>query len=98
MTSGMAGNLNQGQRREPGWISRDDRVPAGLCGSAQRADGSQISVTVSDLSRDGCRLDFNGDGLRIGEWVDLQADGQQKMRGQVRWALLGSAGLRFGDS
>jgi len=94
----MARNLNQSQRREPGWISRDDRVPAGLCGSAQRADGSQISVTVSDLSRDGCRLDFVGEGLRIGEWVDLRTDGQEKVRGQVRWALLGSAGLRFGDS
>ena len=92
----MSGNLNQSQRREPGWISRDDRMPTGICGNAQRADGSQIPVTVSDLSRDGCRLDFDGEGLLIGEWVDLQAD-DQEMRGQVRWALLGSAGLRFGD-
>lgn len=87
--------MNQSARREPGWISRDDRVPTLVEGNARREDGTIVSVTMSDVSREGCRLDYRGEALRIGEWVDLEADGQSAMRGQVRWSLLGSAGVRF---
>lgn len=82
-------------RREPGWIARDDRTPTLFEGSALREDGTTVPVTMSDVSRDGCRLDFEGETLRIGEWVNLEAEGHGAMRGQVRWSLLGSAGVRF---
>lgn len=91
----MNEDLNQSARREPGWIARDDRMPTLLEGNALREDGSVVAVTMSDLSRDGCRLDFDGETLRIGEWVNLEAAGHSVMRAQVRWSLLGSAGVRF---
>lgn len=91
----MNEELNNAARREPGWISRDDRTPTLLVGNALREDGSVVAVTMSDLSRDGCRLAFDSETLRIGEWVNLEADGQSLMRAQVRWSLLGSAGVRF---
>ncbi|MFL6733876.1 MAG: PilZ domain-containing protein [Sphingomicrobium sp.] len=94
----MTDSCNQGQRREPGWISRDDRTAVGIPGSALRDDGTTVSVTISDVSRDGCRVDLESDDLRIGEWIKLETDGQDSMRGQVRWSLHGSAGVRFGAS
>lgn len=91
----MGQDMNQSSRREPGWISRDERLPTLVKGQALRDDGSVIPVTMSDVSRDGCRLDFKDETLRIGEWVDLEPDGQAALRGQIRWSLLGSAGVRF---
>lgn len=91
----MAQEMNHSSRREPGWISRDDRTPTLLVGTAALEDGRTVAVTMSDVSRDGCRLDFDGESLRIGEWVNLEAEGHSAMRGQVRWSLLGSAGVRF---
>lgn len=91
----MGQDMNNALRREPGWISRDDRVPTLVEGSALREDGSVVQVTMSDVSRDGCRLDYEGDTLNIGEWVNLEAEGHSTMRGQIRWSLLGSAGVRF---
>lgn len=85
-------------RREPGWIARDDREPSLIQGKAGREDGSLLDVTLSDLSRDGCRLDHEGESLRIGEWITLEAEGQPELRGQVRWSLLGAAGVRFAGS
>jgi hypothetical protein len=94
----MAQDLNHSMRREPGWIARDDRTPTLFEGSALREDGTTVPVTMSDVSRDGCRLDFEGETLRIGEWVNLEAEGHGAMRGQVRWSLLGSAGVRFAQT
>lgn len=91
----MAQDMNHSLRREPGWISRDDRIPTLVEGSALREDGTLVRVTMSDLSRDGCRLDYDGDTLQIGEWVNLEAEGHSAIRGQIRWSLLGSAGVRF---
>jgi hypothetical protein len=94
----MGQQVNQSPRREPGWIARDDREPSLIEGNASREDGSVLAVTLSDLSRDGCRLDYAGEILRIGEWINLEAEGHMGLRGQVRWSLLGAAGVRFTGS
>jgi hypothetical protein len=82
-------------RRQPGWIGRDERTEVLLGGRARRADGAEIDVIINDLSPEGCRLECNEVSLEIGEWLDLEVAGLEGLRGQVRWSLLGSAGLRF---
>jgi hypothetical protein len=94
----MGQQLNQITRRELGWVSRADREPSQIDGSATRDDGSELAVTLSDFSREGCRLDFDGEALRIGEWIEVQSANRLSMRGQVRWSLLGAAGIRFTGS
>lgn len=91
----MGQQAERGQRRQPGWVSREDRTPIALEGTARRQDGTSMAVTLHDLSREGCRVDCNGTTLGIGEWLELDAPGCGQNRAQVRWALLGSAGLRF---
>ena len=41
-SSGMAQDMNHSLRREPGWISRDDRTPTLIEGSALREDGTGV--------------------------------------------------------
>lgn len=94
----MGQQLNHSPRREPGWISRSDREPSLVKGRATREDGTSLPVMLSDLSREGCRLDHDQEALTIGEWIKVEADGRVEMRGQVRWSLLGAAGVRFAGS
>jgi len=91
----MAQNAGQISRREPGWTARDDRMPTYVEARVTRADGSVVAVSMSDISREGCRLDYEGVTLNIGEWIELESDGECAVRGQVRWALGGAAGVRF---
>jgi hypothetical protein len=82
-------------RRQPGWIGRDERTQVQINALAQRSDESQLQVVVNDMSLDGCRIECADTTLEIGEWLELHVPGFEPVQGQVRWALLGSAGLRF---
>jgi hypothetical protein len=84
-------------RREPGWIARDERTNVLMPGTARRADGSMFDVIVHDISRGGCRLECEQACFEIGEWLEIEVAGLEPFPGQVRWALLGSAGVRFPD-
>lgn len=55
-------------------------------------DGSTTQTIVSDLSLDGCRV---AGWFRIGDMVQLRIPKIGLVRGQVRWAINGRAGLRF---
>ena len=94
----MARQLRQIARREPGWVSREDRNAVVLEGVARLEDGTSMAVMLYDVSREGCRIECRGTSLAIGEWLELEAPGCGHNRAQVRWALLGSAGLRFTDN
>ena len=52
----------------PGWTSRDDREAVRLDGRAVLGDGREIDVRVTDLSRNGCRVE-SGETLRTGERI-----------------------------
>lgn len=56
------------------------------------ADGSTTRTIVSDLSLDGCRV---VGWFRIGDAVRLKIPRIGEVRGQVRWAMNGQAGVRF---
>lgn len=84
-------------RREPGWVGREERTEVRLDGRARRADGSMISVSIHDLSREGCRIETADTLMEIGEWLDIEVAAIQNFRAQVRWSLLGSAGVQFHD-
>jgi hypothetical protein len=77
----------------PGWIGRDDREPAALPGVIILADGSQIPVTITDVSDNGCRVDCT-ETLPIKTTVQLQV-GSERLAAEVRWALPGAAGLQI---
>jgi hypothetical protein len=55
-------------------------------------DGSTTQTIVSDLSLEGCRV---AGWFLIGDTVTLRIPKIGDVRGQVRWALNGRAGLRF---
>ena len=93
----MASDSTEAARREPGWIGRDVRTSTLVGGCARRVDGTGFDVIVHDISRDGCRIECGSETLAIGEWIEVEAPGLSPQLGQVRWALLGSAGLRFSN-
>lgn len=81
-------------RREPGWMSRNHRDGVLLAGSAVLSDGRQIGVRLTNLSREGCRIESE-ETLRIGERLTLDAEPLAGVAGLVRWSLAGKAGVRF---
>ena len=81
-------------RRLPGWISRADRDPVSLSGNAVLADGREVRISVTDLSRDGCRVECD-ETLKIGETIRLNVDAVDNVAAVVRWELCGTAGVRF---
>jgi hypothetical protein len=81
--------------RTHGWVDRKDRRPTDVDARVRRADGSEIQVKLTDLSDEGCRIESGDEVLRIGEWLDIEAVPIGELKAQVRWALDGSAGVKF---
>lgn len=80
--------------REHGWIGRKDRHPIAVDAVVHRDDGSNVTVTVVDLSDEGCRIESD-EHFRIGEHVEIDLPGTGRVKAQIRWALPDSAGARF---
>ena len=80
-----------------GWIGRKDRFDVEIDAVARRADGSETPVKLTNVSDEGCRIEAAGT-FDIGERVDLAIPEAGHMKAQVRWALPGSAGMRFLDN
>jgi hypothetical protein len=72
--------------------SRASRHPVELAGMLTRENGKAEDVLLSDLSLDGCRV--RGFFL-VGDLVKLKLPKIGELDAQVRWAVLGQAGLRF---
>jgi len=65
-----------------------------LNGRAVLGDGREVEVRVTDLSREGCRVE-SGETLRIGERITLSAAPLENVTAVIRWELCGTAGVRF---
>jgi hypothetical protein len=76
------------------WIGRKDRVPVEVDAVIHRDDGSHASVKLTNVSDDGCRIE-TADDLRIGERLQIAIPRFGQVEAQVRWALPGSAGVKF---
>ena len=74
------------------WPDRRQRHRVQLEVELIQIDGSITRTIVSDLSLDGCRI---AGWFRIGDTVHLKIPRIGEVRGQVRWAMNGRAGLRF---
>ena len=74
------------------WPPRQQRHKVDLEAAIVETDGSTRPITVSDLSLEGCKVTA---WLRIGDEVTLRLPRVGLVRGQVRWALSGRAGIRF---
>lgn len=81
-------------QRMHGWIGRKDRHPVTVDAVVHRTDGSKASVTLTNFSDEGCRIEGNN-GLRIGERLQIAIPRMGRVKAQVRWALTDSAGARF---
>lgn len=75
-------------------ISRNDRNPVELSATVRLPDGREVAANVTDLSREGCRVESEVH-LPIGDWVRVMVPGYGDYLCMVRWSLLGSAGVRF---
>lgn len=74
------------------WPERRRRHAVRLDAVVTRLDGTELTAIVTDLSLDGCCLTGS---FRIGERVRVKVPRIGTMTGEVRWAFLGRAGLRF---
>ncbi|HVL79054.1 MAG TPA: PilZ domain-containing protein [Sphingomicrobium sp.] len=82
------------QQRIHGWVSRNDRQDARIDAVIHRTDGDKVTVTLTNLSYEGCRIEA-GDTFRIGERVRIAIPRVGTIDAQVRWALDGKAGAQF---
>ncbi|MEO7814330.1 MAG: PilZ domain-containing protein [Sphingomicrobium sp.] len=80
--------------REQGFIKRAPRVDTHIRGTVSDSDGEEIAVVVTDISREGCRLETDG-SLMIGEEIEIRIDRYGRHRAQIRWALGDEAGAVF---
>jgi len=80
--------------REPGWTPRNDRRSVDLAAFVHREDRPPLSVLVTDLTEQGCRISAE-ETLSIGEQFRLEIPHLGYLQAQVRWALDGEAGARF---
>lgn len=83
-------------RRLPGWISRADRDAVTLDGQALLGNGREVEVVVTDLSKEGCRVQ-SAETLGIGEQITLNVAPLDNIAAIIRWELCGTAGVRFID-
>ena len=75
-------------------IPREDRRIVAIPASIQRQGGAIVEVEVVNLSERGCRVRHTKT-LWFGELVELRVPDQAPRRAQVRWSLIGNAGLKF---
>jgi len=81
-------------QRMHGWVGRKDRHPVAIDAVVSWDDGRKESVTLSNVSADGCRIESDLD-FRIGERLEIDVPRMGPMKAQVRWAFAGSAGAKF---
>jgi len=81
-------------QRMHGWVGRKDRQQVEIDAVVHRTDGSKSPVKLSDFSNEGCRIASERD-FRIGEQVEIAIPRMGQVKSQVRWALHGSAGVKF---
>lgn len=74
------------------WNERRHRHSVELEAEVRYVGGHSSKAMVSDLSLEGCRIKG---WFRIGEPLELTIPGIGMVRGQVRWAIGGEAGIRF---
>lgn len=72
--------------------ARPHRNPVALQALVTEADGETRHVPVDNLSLAGCKVSGQ---FRIGDIVKLKLPRIGELDAQVRWAMPGSAGLRF---
>jgi hypothetical protein len=74
------------------WPERLPRQRVRLVARVEREHGPAQEAELTDLSLEGCCLTG---WFLIGERVTVDFPPVGKLRGQVRWAVLGRAGVRF---
>ena len=82
--------------REPGVIQRAPRVATKYDAALTDADGGKIAVIVTDISREGCRLETDG-SLEVGEKVEIKVERYGSYAAQIRWTAGRHAGAMFLD-
>lgn len=61
---------------------------------AERPDGTEAVLTVSNLSYDGCEV-VSAERFRIGERVKLNLPRLGRISAEIRWSAEGRAGALF---
>jgi hypothetical protein len=74
------------------WPDRGLRHQVQLEAEVHYPQGHQSKALIANLSLDGCQLQG---WFRVGDMLELIIPRVGRVRGQVRWAVAGSAGIRF---
>ena len=73
---------------------REDRRVVAIPARVERQGGHFVDVEVVNISNGGCRVRYKKT-LWVGEAVELRMPDLPPIPAQVRWSLLGNAGLKF---
>lgn len=76
---------------------RDRRIDARRSATLIDSDGSELAVTIVDISASGFRVE-TGNMLMVGEMVRLKVDKSGDFPAQIRWCLGQEAGGAFLDA
>ncbi|WP_344708221.1 PilZ domain-containing protein [Sphingomonas humi] len=79
-------------KNDEDWPDRRYRHDVALTAQVHYPDGHCRDALVSNLSLEGCRIEG---WFRIGDVLEFTIPRIGRVRGQVRWALAGEAGIRF---
>lgn len=79
-------------KNEEDWPDRRHRHNVAITAEVHYPDGHSRTATLLNLSLEGCRIQG---WFRIGDILDLTLPKIGRVRGQVRWAVGGEAGIRF---
>ena len=74
--------------------NRPERRPVGLSGDAVLPDGTQVDVSLVDLSYEGCKIRTSR-ALNPGDRLNLSVFERGLIEAEVRWVEDGLAGLAF---
>lgn len=77
---------------EEDWPDRRHRHDVEITGEVHYPDGHSRGVAIANLSLEGCRVKG---WFRIGDMLDVSIPKIGRVRGQVRWAIGGEAGIQF---
>ena len=72
------------RRKEPDYTPRDPRVAVRCDAILREADGCELDVVITDVSRDGFRLETRSE-LEIGSEVSLRVAKLAPIKALVRW-------------
>ena len=88
--------MTKARVKQSGYLSREPRVAVRYDAVLIEADGCELEVVITDVSRDGFRLETNAE-LEVGSEVLIRVGKREPVGALIRWTRGTEAGGVFVD-